>query len=135
MPNSIQEVGSKLVEVFGLKGQRVTELVVRAAVGETPTISVTRNLLDAGEIRAETQVFDIGLMSPPAAPTWQQWLDAEAARLSGWVNFSFACLTAKHAERFDAMLKDAQERSKKWEWALLCERRNAFIAIGVDLDA
>lgn len=84
---SIQEVNSRLLKVFGLEGLRVRELTVHAAVDEVPTITVTRMMLQPGDVRSVTQVF--GLVPAASADPYeaamarvQEVIDQSARRAS-----------------------------------------------------
>lgn len=84
---SIHDVNQRLVEIFGLQGQRVRELTLRAAAGEAPTITITRLLINPGEVHTTTRQFDLVLAEPeePCAAAMarvQSFIDEAAAAAS-----------------------------------------------------
>lgn len=97
------EVNHRLVEIFGLQGQRVRELTLRATAGEAPTITITRLLIDAGEVHATTRQFDLVLTEPDDP------CKAALARLQVFIEEAGAAASAKlrrdHERALDRLLR------------------------------
>jgi hypothetical protein len=54
-----RDLNRLLTEIFGLAGQGVREFTLHAAAGELPQMTVTRLLVDAGQVHATTRQFTL----------------------------------------------------------------------------
>lgn len=118
MALSIADVNQRIVDVFGLHGLRVREFILRAVPNEPPTVTITRHMLDADEIKTATQVFSLGLCDP-RPPTWEEWLEAEAIRLKVKIAKDFKEIAEFHDWRFRVEIEIAGLRSKEWDREVL----------------
>lgn len=136
------EVGAKLLEVFGLKGQHVFGLDLHAEIGEPPTLTIKRRITGPGEIHAVEQVFDlvlrgerIGFEKRDNLAPWERWLEQRAVEVHKHVADEFARVRAYRMEVFDDLISAATMRRVAWDHKLRVDMRNELLRAAGLLDA
>jgi hypothetical protein len=101
-------INQRLTRVFGLDGRRVRAFTLRVEAGQPPLITVTRLLIEDGDVREIDQVFD--LVEHPHAGTADPYALAMARVIARIDELAEQASRKLKADHFRAMGRLAHRR-------------------------